>query len=58
MQGCDADQNTMLNLIVIHDLHKSKDSHLSQKKLCPPIPEQISVLDLCPGCLYFEGNFL
>lgn len=53
MHGRDAVCNTMLNLIVILDLHKSKDSHLLEKKLFPPIPKQISVgpLSLSVVCI-------
>lgn len=51
MHGRDAVCNTMLNLIVILDLHQSKDSHLSERKLFPPILKLISVGPLSVVCI-------
>lgn len=51
MHGRDAVCNTMLNLIVTLDLHKSKDSHLSERKLFPPILKLISVGPLSVVCI-------
>lgn len=64
MHGRDAVCNMMLNLIVILDLHKSKDSHLSKRKLFPPIAKLISVGPLSVVCILrvisseLDGKFL